>query len=514
MLYSTTRYEKTFKQAGIKKITLPLSASQITPETVSKHFSKVISTHDENAVKIKYWLDYVAGDFQPIDTKTRKFESAETHNNRTKMNHAYALVTFKEGFILGEPREFAQKSDVMTDDLKYFDKYLTDINFFSKDLQIKHNMYSTGIATSYVMPRTEIITDLGNGRARYKTKEEGYDIDNDSPFIYECIDSQNNAVVYSSFIGQEGDGTLFCFNRYDDFDDKGRTKQFYKVFAHGWTCLFDNKFEMVAGTYKQSNPYYRHLPMVEHSYNGRRIGIVEMVYDLLNNINTIVSNSIDNVVDVVNQILVFINCEIESTDKLIEMLEKGAIMLPPTYNGDPKIDKISLEIDQQKITVLLEQILTRCYDIVGVPLASANVTSGGDTGEARLLGGGWTNAYTIVKRDILAMQEADRELLRRMFDIAKLNPSNKLNEISPNQVDIKYNINMTDNIMSKTQGIQNLVDVNMPFEDILRAVPLFSDVKTVSARWAENVMRLKKEQQAEQTVGQEPNMDNPSDTLE
>jgi hypothetical protein len=168
-------------------------------------------------------------------------------------------------------------------------------------------------------------------------------------------------------------------------------------------------------------------------------------------------------------------------------------------------------VNHEKINILLEQILTRCYDIVGVPLASANVTSGGDTGEARLLGGGWTNAYTIIKRDILAMQEADRAILKRFIDIAKLNPANKLNEVSPNQVDIKYNINMTDNLMSKTQGIQNLVDVNMPFEDILRAVPLFGDVKTVASRWAENVERLKNEQQ---TIGQEANMDNPSAQLD
>lgn len=511
MLYSTNRYELDFKYAGVKKITLPLKPEQITPQAVSKNFSSVISAHQENARKIKYLLNFVDGEFQPIDNKTRKFESAEEHNNKTKMNHAYALVTFKEGFILGEPREFAQKSEIMTDDLKYLDKFLTDINFFSKDLQIKHNMYATGIATSYVMPRTEIIMDLGDGRARYKTKEEGYDADNDSPFLYECIDSQSNAVVYSSYIGQEGDGTLFCFNQYEEVSENNRTRQFYKVFAHGWTCVFDDKYKPILSTYKESNPYYDYLPMVEHSYNFRRIGIVEMVYDLLNNINTIISCSIDNIVDVVNQILVFINCEIENADKLIEMLEKGAVMLPPTYNNDPKIDKISLEVNHEKINILLEQILTRCYDIVGVPLASANVTSGGDTGEARLLGGGWTNAYTIIKRDILAMQESDRAILKRFIDIAKLNPANKLNEVSPNQVDIKYNINMTDNLMSKTQGIQNLVDVNMPFEDILRAVPLFGDVKTVASRWAENVERLKNEQQ---TIGQEANMDNPSAQLD
>jgi hypothetical protein len=148
---------------------------------------------------------------------------------------------------------------------------------------------------------------------------------------------------------------------------------------------------------------------------------------------------------------------------------------------------------------------------VGVPLASANVTSGGDTGEARLLGGGWTNAYTIIKRDILAMEQADREVLKRFIDIAKLNPKNKLNEISPNQIEIKYNINMTDNILSKTQSVKYLVEVGMPFEDILRAVPLFGDVKTVSARWTENLMKMREAQNIEK---QENETANPSETLD
>ena len=36
-----------FKYAGIKKLTLPFTEEQITPELVSKHFSTIISTHTQ-----------------------------------------------------------------------------------------------------------------------------------------------------------------------------------------------------------------------------------------------------------------------------------------------------------------------------------------------------------------------------------------------------------------------------------------------------------------------------------
>ena len=120
-------------------------------------------------------------------------------------------------------------------------------------------------------------------------------------------------------------------------------------------------------------------------------------------------------------------------------------------------------------------------------MASANVTSGGDTGQARLLGGGWTNAYTIIKRDIIAFESADRDVLRKMLLICKQNPLNKVDKLSINQIDIKYNVNMSDNLLVKTQSLQNLVDAGLPYEDILKAINLWSDTKTVAKRWRENV---------------------------
>ena len=66
-------------------------------------------------------------------------------------------MSFKEGYLLGDKREFSQKSDVQTDDLIYLERYLCDSDFYSQDLIIKHNVYATGIATSFIQPRTDII---------------------------------------------------------------------------------------------------------------------------------------------------------------------------------------------------------------------------------------------------------------------------------------------------------------------------------------------------------------------
>lgn len=511
--------KKRFSFAGIKKLYIPISADEITIESIKKYLPNILRVHAANARKIKYYQEYVDGTFQDIDLKSRKFEKADEHNNNIKQNHAFALVSFKEGFLLGDQREFAQKSDANADDLMYLDRYLSDSNFFSKDLNIKHNVYSTGIGTSFIQPRTDIITNSSD-IWRYKTLDEGYDADNDSPFIYECVDSKDNAVVYSSKIGQAGIGDVFCFNISKEINNLGEEIKIITVYTRDFTVKFNDQFEII-GDVIETPSTYKELPMVEHYINNSRIGVIEIVNDLLNGINTIVSNCVDNVVDTANQILVFLGCDISAED-VTAMLKAGAICIPPEgASSTPSVDKISWDLKYSEVNVLLEEIMARCYDIVGVPLASASTTGNGNNGAA-YIGGGWTNAMTIIKRDILAFEASDRELLRKMLYICKQNPESKVNEISVNQVEIKYNINMTDNILSNTQALQNLVDCNMPFEHILKAIPIWGDTKTVSHDWQENVDRLKKEMLKEengsnsygneeitQTVGQEANMDNP-----
>ncbi len=470
--------------AGIEKIELPYTVNDLTLEIVQDNLSAILSQHGRNAKKISYLLDYVDGAHQDIYDKTRKFETDESHNNKIIENHADALVSFKEGYLLGDKREFSQKSDVQTDDLIYLERYLCDSDFYSQDLIIKHNVYATGIATSFIQPRTDIIKKEKDNVSRYKTLDEGYDIDNDSPFLYEALDSRFNAVVYSDRVGQK-EKDLFCFN-ISFIKENNSRKKIITVYTREWTAKFDACCKYIPGSYIETPSQYKELPMVEHSLNKSRIGIIEKVLDPLNAINLVVSNEADNIVDVVNQILVFLNCEIDE-DTLREAYKKGAIAVPSTAFGQASVDKIAIDLKHSEINVFFEQLLTRCYDICGVPLASANVTSGGDTGQARLLGGGWTNAYTIIKRDIIAFESADRDVLRKMLLICKQNPLNKVDKLSINQIDIKYNVNMSDNLLVKTQSLQNLVDAGLPYEDILKAINLWSDTKTVAKRWRENV---------------------------
>ena len=229
--------------------------------------------------------------------------------------------------------------------------------------------------------------------------------------------------------------------------------------------------------------------MTPHSINEAQEGIVEVVIDLLNMVNVLASNSADNIVDKVNSVIAFKGCDFgtleddEIAKRISAMLRGGAIILPSNELHEASADVLSIDLKLSEVNQTAEQYLTDIYKLVGVPLATANVTSGGDTGQARLLGAGWTNAYTIIQRDILFMEQGDREVLRKMLVICKANAESKINDINVNQIDIKYSVNLSDNLLEKTQAMQNLYAINVPKTHILKVLNLWGDTKTVAEDW-------------------------------
>ncbi len=488
------------RKAGIEKIVLPLRASEVTLDTVKEWLPLCLAVQARNAAKIAKYEAFVSGAYQPVMSKERAYKSSSDVNNRIVENHAAEIVAFKEGFLLGDRKQFTQKEDFKSDDLVYLNRYLDDVNFATKDLEIRHNVYATGIGTSFVQPRVDILTDSGEG-ARFLTAQEGYDIVADSPFVYECVDSKRNAVVYSSFIGQKGLGDLFCFNVCDVLDKNGASRKVITVWTRKETYVFNDWGKVADDVTVYPATSFGELPMVEHSLNAARVGTIELCEDLLNAVNTLISASVDNVVDTANQLLVFVGCVLEDGD-IEDLYKKGAILLPPSPNGNPDVKTLNVDLKYSEVNVLFEQILTRLYDIAAVPLASASVSSGNN--EAAYLGGGWTHAYNAIKRDVLYFEAADRELLKKWLKICRLNSESPVDEVSAQDIEIKYNINQSNNLINKTQSLQNLVDANLPYEDILKAVGIWGDVHTVAERWQENVDRLKKDQALESKAENAP----------
>lgn len=510
-------YEKIpkFDFKGIKRITIPKVDADFTAEhnygweIIKKYLSNILATHKENARKIDYLYNYFLG-IQDIREKERTHDINKGNNNQEVENHASRQVEFKVGFLCGEMRDYTHKSDSDSDDLTILDRYFTDCKFYSKDADLKEWIYTCGIGVTKTTLRKDIFMTEEKGLlskrkvTRIKGEKEGYNIQFQSPFKFEIKDPRNNFVVYSS-----GDNEPLFDVSYVDVDVSNDNEQPIiqkRLMIETRYCIFlfnaDKDFAMFYWNDEEDVNkipkvlYY--LPIIEYSVNKDRIGIVEKNRSAFNTINLFRSAVNDMIVDNANAILVFKNVDIES-EEVKEMRKAGAIIISDSQNarqgGIAGLDTITVEIPLDKMTTYLDQVMQNAYDIAGVPLASGQVTSGGDTGQARLLGGGWNNAYIIIHKEIMKLLEFDYTQLELFLMLCKQIPNCPLNELYASQVEINYRVNQNDNLLVRTQSMSNLYQMNCDYEYILKTCGTSNDIKTDAKKWAQRDELAKKQAQ-------------------
>lgn len=510
-----------FDFKGIKRITIPKLDSDFSTEdygwsVIKKYLPQILSTHKRNAEKIRFLYNYFLG-MQDILDKKRQHKINSENNHQEVENHASRQVEFKTGFLCGERRDYTHKSDVDSDDLIYLDRYFTDCNFFSKDADLKEWIYATGIGVTHTSPRTDIIISDGvdeitkKPKVRYATAEEGYDVKYEAPFNFDCVDPSENFVVYSSSFGKEPlfsvsyveteledessqypiiGKELLIETRYASF--RFKSDKFFRVF------FWDSPDEVEI---KPKNLHY--LPLIEFSVNKDRIGLVEKNRSSFNTINLFRSAVNDMIVDNSNAILVFKNVDIDG-EQVQEMRRAGAIIISDsqtarTGGGTASLDTVTVEMSLDKMSTYLDQVVQNCYDIAGVPLASGQVTSGGDTGQARLLGGGWNNAYIIIHKEIQTIVGQDYDQLKLFLMLCKQVTGCPLDQLYASQIDINYRVNQNDNYLVKTQGMLNLYQMDCDPEFIMKTGGLSNDIKTDTKAWRDNIQKKKDEQTQSET---------------
>ena len=512
------------KKSGIPRIEIPVRLKDLDEETLRTYLPDCVSQLKQNAKKIKYLKRFVDGTYQEIDDLELDLKTTGNANHKIKENHAYEIVQFKEGFRLGNKRQLVNKEGITNNDVSFIEKFMTDADADSKIMEWVHDLYSTGVGTTFIQPRGDIFTESEKGERRtvkYLTADDGYDVQVNAPFVYETVNAEENAVVYSSYIGESGLKDLFCINIANVLNKTTKIpEEVVTVYTRQKVYEWRNGNALVGGELTEiaDSSEYGELPMTEHALNSMRISPVEIVYDLLNDINLQVSLVANSIEDKVNQLLVFLNVDPETVD-VREMFKQGVIALSGGM-GDKSADvkTISNDLLLSETNETTERNLARLFDIVGVPLASASVSSGNN--EAAYLGGGWTNANIIMNRDIVYGERSEREELRKIIKICKLNSNNPVQTIHANEIDVKYNINQSNNYVAKTQAMQNLHDMGVAKPDILKVIPLFGDEEGVAKRWQENEEAKQQQEQQiaenatqQQTENNEQNQELTGDNL-
>lgn len=460
---------------GREKITIPVSFEDFNknPLKYIKHYlSSVVSKNTNNKQEADELRNIYKG-LQSIWDKVR-LNGDVNNNNKIEVNHIFRQVEFKKGFMVGNPIDYSLAvSDKTTDALTYLQKYFKDSDKASKDIDKYEDLFVCGIAEQFIIPK------------RYDYDEEG-----ESPFELYNVEVGTAFKVYSNDISQT---PLFDVVVSQEIKEDFSKENFYSVYLinptdkETYLIVFDSKYKISKQQQKQP---YNFLPIVESSLNKNRMGIVELVISIQDALNLIQSNQLDNIIEFVNAYLVFENVNIPTKDKkqyaeTINMYRKNRAIAIKSSNPQlpAKVSLLKETLQHTEINASFELLLQEMYDIVATPRSSGGVTSGGDTGEARILGNGWESAQNQAKVDVTYVSKFERELLKKVIEVCKKNTT-KVKDIYASEIDIKYSINMSNNILTKTQALQNLYTMHIPYEDALAITSVTSDTHGLGEKWA------------------------------
>lgn len=449
---------------GIPKIKIPIRKSEFTIDKAEKYLEKVYSIFSNNASKIRTDYDMYCLDHE-ILTKVRTHEDT-TVNNIVLVPDLKAMVDWKVGYCFGNPIKYAQNKSIDTDDIHYLTKYVRDVCQRAIDKEVAKWAYSTGLGYYFIEPQSE-----------------KFDIETESPYVLYHKESDTCAKVYSSYGANEA---LFdiLYTTYQEEDDVGYEKEVYVIDLYTNTHLYtyekrygDTKWQRKSS---QSRGMSKPLPLVEKRLNADGIGMVAMGKSLQYAVDNILSNGLDNIEDIVNEVFVYKNVILgktpeEKSENHKKMRKGGAIELISTSKDLPAdVTTISTKLNLAEVRELFALINEKFHSTLGVPLATSNTNSGGTTKQGSEVANGYDNAYNRALDDINTFLLADTELLKKILWICKNTIGNKVDKLSSSEIEIKYSLNLTDNMLTKSQSYGTFIQT-MPPSMALRLTRLSND---------------------------------------
>lgn len=442
--------------------------------------------HDANHAETLYLKNYLYGK-QDIYVDKQKHTRPEI-NNKTVENWAYAICDFKKTHLLGRPIQYVQLDNADETEISLLNKYVRYENKKAKDMDI-------------------YLDCLYCGRGfRYVNLDSKADVNDEAPFEIINCPPEDTEVVYSSGLGHD---QLFAYIRtnmvfVDTVVDKyGKEKQVekpyeeYTIYLKNAQFVVNNKNGTLVRVGDIIPILWNDNVINEYYLNEKRIGLIEIGKDLFNDINYLESLDKDDMEQYVNAIMVFTNAEVSRED-LDDIKSMGAVCINSTDAKKASVDLLQSRLNATDTQTYYTRLLTSLHQILGVPMATDNgsVTSG-DTGKAKLTGQGYTSAGIRAEGDETMFGMCDYNSLKIILKICKNVSSSGIKDLKASDIDLRFQRDMSENLLVKTQGLMNLYACDIPRKYANSIVNLFGD----SASVTKEQERLFGEQVSQQNKG-------------
>ena len=400
-------------------------ANEITSENIVKELDKAIIKHKINRDEIEYLWNYYRGK-QPILYRTKDVRPEIC--NKIVENRANEIVSFKVGYLCGEPIQYVGRSgeEVISRGIQQLNEMMFSESKASQDKEVVEWQMICGTAYRLVLPDSPIDED-------------------DAPFEMFTLDPRDTFIVYSNSIGNKPlMGVKYCT------DENGIST--YSVYTK-------NRFWKVkAGRIEdRANHGLGMIPIFEYPANNARLGAFEIVLPLLDAINNVASNRLDGVEQFVQSFIKFINCDISAED-FKELKDLGAIKVKSVDGANADVDMITNELNQGQSQTLVDYLYQTVLTICGIPNRNGG-SSTSDTGSAVLLRDGWSLAESRAKDSELMFKKAEKDVLKLILKICRdtVGTPTEVCSLKLKDIELSFTRRNYDNIQSKAQVLVQML---------------------------------------------------------
>lgn len=396
---------------------------EINRGNVLEVLQKALSIHSKNSNDIDYLYEYYKGD-QPI--LYRKKEIRPEINNHIVENRANQIVSFKVGYLMGEPIQYVAhcEDDKIAEDLNTLNEFMFSEDKSTKDKELAEWNHICG--TAYRLVTT--------GDRNDESPFHIYTLDPRSTFVvygstYECkpvmavtyVKKQDNTIVYS----------IYTKNKYFEITND---------------VIVDER-----------NHKLGEIPIIEYPLNNARLGAFEIVLPLLDAMNLTASDRQNGLEGFVQSLMRFHNVDITAED-FSALRALGAIKYKDIDAGmKAEVDYLNSELNQTQTETLVKHQYQTILEIVGIPSQSDGNTSDSSNNGAVILKNGWQMAESRAKDSELTFKLSEKQFLKIALRICEEIPKTKVN-LRLGNIEIRFTRRNYENILQKAQVFQLLIN--------------------------------------------------------
>lgn len=396
------------------------SVSEITRDNVVTVLTNAKSIHQQNSSDIDYLYNYYKGR-QPI--LGREKQVRPEINNRLVENRANQIVSFKAGYLCGEPIQYVGRraDEGLTDEITRLNEMMAYENKAGADQALVE--WSMICGTSYRMVLPDPTTDV-----------------DEAPFEVYTLDPRGAFVVYNSGAGNK---PLMSVKVVTD----EMLNEIYSIYTP------KRYFEIVGGEITVDEPHaLGAIPIVEYPANNAMLGAFEIVLPLLDALNETASNRLDGIQQFVQSFFKFVNCDID-LEQFGAFREQGVILIKSIDGNKSDVDLIASELNQDQTQTYKNDIYQSILTICGMPNRNGG-SSTSDTGAAVIMRDGWEDAEARAKSSEEMFKMSEREMLKIVLRICRDKAGMKLRL---SDIDMKFTRRNYENIQAKAQVLTTML---------------------------------------------------------